>query len=148
MRMFSLSTLHLNIAAGLRDVTIRATKSQVTTRLRSLLKSSRGRIPRSTFWYTMLGLWAAFVVLFVVLDVVLGRTSTLLLYVPFYWSLFTVSAKRYHDVGKAALWLLLLLVPVVGVTWVAIELGLRRGTRGENRFGPDSTNLPYSEAAE
>ena len=140
MRMFSLATLHLDIGARLRDVTIRATKSQVTTRLRSL--------PRSTFWYTMLGLWAAFVVLFVVLDVVLGRTSTLLLYVPFYWSLFTVSAKRYHDVGKAALWLLLLLVPVVGVTWVAIELGLRRGTRGENRFGPDSTNLPYSEAAE
>ncbi len=34
-------------------------------------------------------------------------------------------------------WLLLLLLPIAGPAWVAIELGLRRGTRGDNRFGPN-----------
>jgi len=85
----------------------------------------------------MIGSWTAFIVLYLSLNAVLGRTSTLLLYPPFYWTLCAVSTKRYHDRGKSAWRLLLLAIPIVGPVWVAIELGFRRGTRGENRFGQD-----------
>ncbi len=106
-------------------------------RLRSLFLSFRGRISRSTFWYSTFFLWATFIVLFVTLEAVIGRTSTLLLYLPLFWALFAVSAKRYHDLGKSAAWLSLLLIPLLGVAWVAIELSFRRGTRGENQHGAD-----------
>ncbi|MDH3645098.1 MAG: DUF805 domain-containing protein, partial [Gammaproteobacteria bacterium] len=53
------------------------------------------------------------------------------------WSLFCLCAKRYHDREKSASWLLVLLLPVVGVVWVCAELGFRRGMTGDNRYGPD-----------
>jgi len=46
-------------------------------------------------------------------------------------------AKRWHDRNKSGWWSLIILVPVVGVIWVLIELGILRGTDGDNRFGPD-----------
>lgn len=111
--------------------------------------SARGRIPRSTFWYAMMGAWVSFIVLFMAVDALLGRTSTLLLYPPFYWALFALAAKRYHDLGKRAWWLLLAFLPLAGPAWLAISLGLRRGTRGENRFGPETRrpSVPIEVAA-
>lgn len=105
--------------------------------LRNVFLSFRGRIPRSTFWYATITLWTAFIILFVTLEAAVSRSSTLLLYLPFFWSASALSAKRYHDLGKSAAWLLLVLIPILGVMWVAIELGLRSGTRGENRYGVD-----------
>ena len=107
--------------------------------------SFRGRIPRSTFWLSVCFLWGAFFVFFVVLEAAVGRTSTFLLYLPFFWALFAVSAKRYHDLEKSAVWLSLLLIPLIGVAWVAIELGFRRGTRGGNAYGeePLTSDLDY-----
>ena len=117
----------------------------MSTRLASVFLSFRGRISRSTLWYSAMFLWATFVVLFVILEAVFGRTSTLLLYLPFFWTLFAVSSKRYHDLGRSAAWLLLLLIPLLGVTWVAFELGFRKGVRGENRYGADplASTLDY-----
>jgi uncharacterized membrane protein YhaH (DUF805 family) len=102
----------------------------------------RGRIPRSTYWRAMLFACAAFIVAFLFLDTNVSRASTLFLYPPFFWVLLALSAKRYHDLGRSAAWLLLLAIPLVGVAWVAFELGFRRGTRGENRYGPDPLVLP------
>jgi uncharacterized membrane protein YhaH (DUF805 family) len=114
-------------------------------RLRELPRvflSPRGRISRSTFWGATLGGGVTFGLLFLVLDGLLGRTSTLVLYPLFYWSMFVLAAKRYHDLGKRAWGLVLVLLPIVGPLWLAIGLGLRRGTRGDNRFGPDSLEAP------
>jgi uncharacterized membrane protein YhaH (DUF805 family) len=97
----------------------------------------RGRIPRSTYWRAMLFAWTAFIVAFLILDANVSRSSTLFLYPPFFWAMLALSAKRYHDLGRSAAWLLLLAIPLVGVVWVAFELGFRRGARGENRYGPD-----------
>jgi uncharacterized membrane protein YhaH (DUF805 family) len=107
-----------------------------------LFAGLRGRIPRSTFWFAVLFVWAAFIVAFLVLEANVSRASTLILYPLFFWTMFALAAKRYHDLGRSAAWLLLLLIPVVGVVWVAFELGFRRGTRGENRHGPDPLVLP------
>ena len=97
----------------------------------------RGRIPRSTFWWTVLLLKAAFLVLFVFLDETLGRASTLVLYPPFFWIAVAAAVKRMRDRGKSPAWLLVALVPVLGPLWLLVDLGLLRGTPGENHYGPD-----------
>jgi uncharacterized membrane protein YhaH (DUF805 family) len=102
-----------------------------------LFFSPRGRISRGTFWLAACALGVAFIVLFVALEAIAGRASTLILYPPVFWAAFALAAKRYHDRDKSPLWLALLLIPILGVLWVAFELGCRRGTDGENRYGPD-----------
>lgn len=53
------------------------------------------------------------------------------------WAGLAVAAKRWHDRGKSAWWILIALVPVIGGLWYLIECGFLRGTTGANRFGPD-----------
>jgi uncharacterized membrane protein YhaH (DUF805 family) len=52
--------------------------------------------------------------------------------------------KRLRDRGKSALWLALVLIPVIGPLVLAFELGFWRGTPGENQYGDD----PLSENAD
>ena len=70
----------------------------------------------------------------------LGDIGTVFFY-PFglclSWALLVLSAKRLHDRNKSAWWLLIGLVPCIGIIWIFVELGFRRGTYGRNRFGPD-----------
>ena len=106
--------------------------------LRHLLLSFRGRIPRSTFWWGSLCLGAVFVVLLAVLEHGFGRASSLILYPPLFWAVGALATKRLHDRGKSPFWLLLLLIPLLGPLWVFIDLYFRRGTPGENQYGPDS----------
>ena len=97
----------------------------------------RGRLARSPFWWTAVLLGAAFIVLFVFLDATLGRASTLALYPPFFWIAAAAAVKRMRDRGKSPAWLLVALVPVLGPLWLLVDLGLLRGTPGENHYGPD-----------
>jgi hypothetical protein len=53
------------------------------------------------------------------------------------WICLAVMAKRYHDRGKSAWWILIFLIPIVGGIWQWIELGLLRGDEGSNDYGPD-----------
>jgi uncharacterized membrane protein YhaH (DUF805 family) len=52
-----------------------------------------------------------------------------------------VRIKRFHDRNKSGWWVLISLIPVVGVLWIFIECGCLRGTVGENRYGPDPLGL-------
>ena len=47
-----------------------------------------------------------------------------------------VSVRRLHDTNRKAWWLLMYLIPVIGVIWL-IVLFCFKGTEGENQFGPD-----------
>ena len=42
-----------------------------------------------------------------------------------------------RDRGKSPAWLLVALIPVLGPLWLCVDLGLLRGTPGENQYGPD-----------
>jgi len=95
-----------------------------------------GRISRWTYCWTMAACCAAFTAAFVGVEALAGHAWTLALYPPFYWCVLALSAKRYHDVGRSALWLALLGVPLLGVLWVGCELLIRAGFDGENRYGP------------
>jgi uncharacterized membrane protein YhaH (DUF805 family) len=52
-----------------------------------------------------------------------------------------VRIKRFHDRNKSGWWVLISLIPVVGVVWIFVECGCLRGTGGENRYGPDPLGL-------
>lgn len=105
--------------------------------LKKYIFGLQGRISRSTFLYSVILLSLIFLVLYVFLDSLLSHNSTLVLYPPFFWTLFVLSMKRYHDLSKSCFWLLLLLIPVIGPLWVILELLFRKGTDGENPYGDD-----------
>ena len=104
---------------------------------RRLLFSFRGRIARGTFWGGWLLLGLAFYVLYTFLKTDFGERSTLVLYPFFFWIALALGAKRMRDRGRSPWWLLAALVPILGPLWLLIELGFRRGTPGENQYGPD-----------
>jgi uncharacterized membrane protein YhaH (DUF805 family) len=117
---------------------------------------SRGRINRSTWWlhYTlpllllsMLATAADLAFGYIVWADVVATSATLmstydagpfttlvavLTIVPSISSTVT----RLHDRGHSAWWLLLFLVPFVGVIALFVITGLLRGDGGPNRYGP------------
>lgn len=52
-----------------------------------------------------------------------------------------VSVRRMHDVGRSGWWLLILLVPLVGIILV-IYWFVQRGTVGPNEYGADPYDAP------
>jgi uncharacterized membrane protein YhaH (DUF805 family) len=105
--------------------------------LKARFFSFRGRAPRGAFLLASFLLGIAFVGLFVLLDHTVGHGATLVLYPPFFWSLAALLTQRLHDRGKSPLRLLLLLVPLLGPLWLAVELCALPGTAAENRYGGD-----------
>jgi len=106
-----------------------------------------GRATRSDFWY-----WILFSTLGAIatdiIDVamfpqtgwpptspVMGPLSSVFYVLTFLPGL-AVSVRRLHDLDARGWWLLIVLIPVIGVI-VLIAVFCTRGTRGENRFGPD-----------
>jgi uncharacterized membrane protein YhaH (DUF805 family) len=53
-----------------------------------------------------------------------------------FWPSTTVQVKRWHDIDKPGWWVLIGLIPIVGL-WALIVNCFFRGTKGDNRFGPD-----------
>jgi uncharacterized membrane protein YhaH (DUF805 family) len=56
------------------------------------------------------------------------------------WICICIMAKRYHDRGKSAWWILFALIPIIGWIWSFIELGLLRGDEASNDYGADPTH--------
>lgn len=52
-------------------------------------------------------------------------------------SALALSVRRCHDRGHSGWWYLVSIIPIVGVLWWFINLGLLPGEKGPNRFGPD-----------
>ena len=97
-----------------------------------------GRATRSEFWY-----WVLFVVL--------GAFATAILDAAMFshWAPLTsafelltvlpslaVSVRRLHDTDSSGWWLLIGIVPLIGVI-LLIVLYCRPGTPGDNFYGPD-----------
>ena len=106
-----------------------------------LFFTRRGRLSRGKFWRATLAAWAAFWIFFVLLDGVALMDFTRLPAAILLWALFCLCSKRYHDLDRSSAWLLLLLVPLFGLAVVVWELGFRRGSPGENAFGPNPWDL-------
>ena len=97
----------------------------------------RGRLRRRRYLAMSLAAGVAFVVLYVFIDAIAGRAATLALYPPLFACQLGLAARRLHDQARSAGWLAVVLLPVLGPLVVAALLVMRRGTAGENQYGPD-----------
>ncbi|MCA0244275.1 MAG: DUF805 domain-containing protein [Proteobacteria bacterium] len=99
----------------------------------------RGRIDRATFWRGgVLALLGIALLLRALLDIARWPPDEAEQWVSLLmaWPTAAVSAKRWHDRDRSAWWVLLLLLPVVGVVWLLADNGFVRGSEGPNRYGP------------
>ncbi|MDO9139262.1 MAG: DUF805 domain-containing protein [Methylobacter sp.] len=118
--------------------------SAATQSLTELFLSFDGRVSRSTYWLRyMLPYFLIYVVL-AVLDISLGSfdydtgygtTSGLFTLVGIIPSL-AMNIKRCHDRNRTGWFLLVGLIPVIGL-WPLIELWFLKGTDGSNPYGAD-----------
>jgi uncharacterized membrane protein YhaH (DUF805 family) len=102
-----------------------------------------GRASRSEFWYWVLFAFlvsiAAFVVdyaLFSLPVAILGGPISFLVSLGLLLPNLSVAVRRLHDVDRTGWWVLLALIPVVGLI-VLIIWWCQQGTVGPNRFGPE-----------
>lgn len=128
----------------------------------NLFFSFDGRINRAKWWLGLLALFVVQTVLWMILGSFFGLSAMgnldpndaaaaeammsqlsammvpmgILILVMLYPSL-AVYTKRWHDRNKSGWWSLIMFIPIVGAIWVLVELGIMRGTDGENRYGPD-----------
>ncbi|MBO6784548.1 MAG: DUF805 domain-containing protein [Alphaproteobacteria bacterium] len=109
------------------------------------------RACRSEFWFWTLFVWVAGILLSVVDGALFSSVAvegsgplsglfSLAVLIPN----ISIGVRRLHDIDKSGWWLLLLLIPLIGLIILIIWF-VRRGTEGPNRFGPDP--LAHIEAA-
>lgn len=106
-----------------------------------------GRARRQEYWYFLLFNIIVSIVLFVI-DIVtgsfnaevgmglLGGIYALAVVIPG----FGVSVRRLHDTGRSGWWLLISLIPLIGVIVLVVFL-VQDSTAGENQFGPNPKNV-------
>ena len=107
-----------------------------------ILFSFRGRVPRKVFWlYGVLGPLLASLMAEMLLGIVgvSERRAEMLTTLMLVWPCAAVSVKRWHDRNRPGWWVLVCLIPLIGLLWTLIANGLLRGTVGPNRFGDDLT---------
>ncbi|MGQ7792053.1 DUF805 domain-containing protein [Faunimonas sp. B44] len=92
-----------------------------------------GRIGRRDWWFGAIVLLIASVLSGILFgDGLIGWLVSVLMIIP----TLGIHVKRFHDRGKSGWWVLILIVPVVGLIWMIVDLGLLEGDPGPNRFGP------------
>ena len=102
-----------------------------------------GRARRAEFWYYTLFVCLVSIVL-MLLDSVLGLGKTLgglgvlgtIFAVATLLPSLAVTARRLHDTGRSGWWMLIDLVPLIGIIVLVVFL-VQEGQPGENHYGPD-----------
>lgn len=96
----------------------------------------QGRAERSEFWWFVLFYFVAVIVLSLI-DGALDSGGILygLFLLGTILPYLAVSVRRLHDTGKSGWWILLSLVPIVGVI-VLIIFYVQKSEPGANKFGP------------
>ena len=107
----------------------------------SELFTSKGRIPRSTFWIFFLVLYGVLGLIGFLMDRA-GVSNTIktivgLIMFPAMLVGLLVQIRRWHDRDKSGWWVLIGFVPCIGWIWALIECGFLKGTTGPNKYGPD-----------
>jgi len=121
--------------------------------LPQVLFSFSGRIGRKIYWLNYLAVCLVVIMAYAVIFAIFGMDienqtngieSTIFLvftgviYIFIIWVSLALSAKRWHDRNKSALWILLGIVPVIGPIWTLIENGFLAGDAEGNDYGPPS----------
>jgi FAD/FMN-containing dehydrogenase/uncharacterized membrane protein YhaH (DUF805 family) len=101
-----------------------------------LLFTLRGRIGRVEYFHGVLFLLSAFYLLLRGLTLTLGSSPPWFLNLILLWGLFATSTKRLHDRGRSGWWLLVIVIPVLGLVWLGWQLLIRGAQAGANAYGP------------
>jgi uncharacterized membrane protein YhaH (DUF805 family) len=106
------------------------------------LFSFRGRISRKSYWFFNLCVFAGGLLFGIFMEPSEEITKYQLMFMMWMlWPSLAVQAKRWHDIDKSALWVLINFIPVIGPLWALIENGFIPGTPGDNRFGSDPLEI-------
>lgn len=118
-----------------------------------LFFSFEGRITRGTYWIANLLMGIGYLPLAIMIGIFFTQGvdysifesfsleffALFILAIPLYIVMvvasFAISIKRYHDRGKSAWWMFILLIPYMGAIWQMVELGFLEGDKGENKYG-------------
>ena len=95
-----------------------------------------GRMGRAAFWTRHLTLIPLALWLVIASGETPGRPADIPFVVLLLAILTSTWGRRLHDRGHSAWWLFAVLVPVIGVVWLAVECGLRDSAIRGDRFGP------------
>ena len=96
-----------------------------------------GRATRSEYWW-----FALFVVIVQIVAAIIGQgilhTEALggLVSLGLLLPQLAVTARRLHDIDKAGWWMLIVVVPLLGMILLLVWT-CTKGSLGENRFGPE-----------
>lgn len=107
-----------------------------------LFTSFEGRINRQPFWIGVIVLFVASLVLTLANALLFGQGLIggllhLIISLAMLFASFAVMVKRCHDRGKSGWWSLIALIPLIGLIWAIIDLGILEGTPGANEYGPN-----------
>ena len=69
-------------------------------------------------------------------NIILVALLIVFLIIGFWVNLATIT-KRFHDRNKSGWWTALAFVPLIGTLWILVECGFLKGSRGDNKYGPD-----------
>ena len=99
----------------------------------------RGRINREGWWLAHLLIFGVGIIVYGIATLLKGTDNIVYSFciVCLYWMHVAVSVKRWHDLDKSGWWVLVELILVFGLFYEFVVLGLCKGTRGRNHFGPD-----------
>ena len=103
-----------------------------------------GRISRRTFWIEsvvtlVLGLVGEYFTGPLVYDSRAASNTPFVLFLPFLalaWISTAATVKRWHDLDHSG-WMALLNLAVIPIPFTLISTYFFKGTKGQNRFGPD-----------
>ena len=106
-----------------------------------------GRAGRAEFWWFVLASW----IISVVLNI-LGQASTVFTVIALIYSLailvpsLAVGVRRLHDTDHSGWWLLIALVPLVGII-VLLVFWATASQPGANKYGMGAPHFPQLTAA-
>ena len=98
-----------------------------------------GRSSRSEFWWAMLALFIANIVislLTVVLGDALGGILSLVFTLGIIIPYIAIAIRRWHDLDKSGWWTLTLFIPLINIIMLLVFF-TKKGTDGSNQYGPD-----------
>jgi uncharacterized membrane protein YhaH (DUF805 family) len=98
----------------------------------------KGRAARSEYWFFALFYFIVSTIASVIAGAAEGALSVLpvVVLIGLFVPILAVAVRRFHDVDKSGWWVLIGLVPLVGIILQLVWF-CKRGTDGSNRFGDD-----------
>ena len=105
-----------------------------------------GRACRLEYWLMVVSLSASALLISVVTGVLarslgfdaapLARALPYVFQLVFGIPIISVGVRRLHDTNRSGWWWWIQMIPLLGTLWFFV-LTILKGTKGENRFGPD-----------